>query len=150
MSEEQTGGCLCGAVRYRITAPLRPALVCHCGMCQRQHSGPAYYSATKTAALHLEKAETLTWYSASPVAERGFCSACGSSLFWRPAEADYTAVACGSLDQPSGVTAAAHVFLCDQGDYYPLADDLPKFQWGTGGQLPDVESVLPEKPDTGT
>ena len=40
MGEIFTGGCLCGAVRYRITAAPVEALYCHCRMCQRAHGAP--------------------------------------------------------------------------------------------------------------
>ncbi len=138
------GGCQCGEIRFEVRGALRPALICHCGMCQRIHSGPAYYSAAKNDCLHLTKRATLSWYRASPSAARGFCNACGSSLFWRPEEGGYTAISCGSLDRPSGVEAAAHVFLVDQGDYYALSDALPRFERGSGGKLPGVTSVVPE------
>lgn len=136
MTESHGGGCQCGALRYEVRGPLRPALVCHCSMCQRIHGGPAYYSAAETVHLHLTGSETLTWYRSSPSARRGFCSACGASLFWRPDEASYTAIACGSLDPPSGVVTAGHIFLVDQGDYYQLHDALPRFERGTNGKMP--------------
>lgn len=138
------GGCHCGGIRYEVEGDLRPALICHCGMCQTIHSGPAYYSAAENERLKLTKSQTLSWYRASPSAARGFCTGCGASLFWRPEDGGYTAISCGSLDRPSGVEAAAHVFLVDKGDYYQLTDDLPRFERGSGGKLPGVTTVLPE------
>ncbi len=142
--ERHQGGCQCGETRYEVRGPLRPALICHCGMCQRIHSGPAYYSAAQNENLHLVKSDALGWYRSSPEAERGFCRSCGASLFWRPARGGYTAVSCGSLDRPSGVKAAGHVYLVDQGDYYDLHDDLPRFQRGSGSKLPGVMTVIEE------
>lgn len=138
------GGCLCGAVRYRVEGPLRPALVCHCSMCQRLQGGPAYYTAAERQALVLEEQAGLAWYRSSAKASRGFCRSCGASLFWQPAEADYTAVACGSLDPPSGVATAGHIFLVDKGDYYEIHDGLPRFERGTGGRIPGVDSAVEE------
>ncbi len=138
------GGCECGGLRYEVRGPLRPALVCHCGMCQRIHSSPAHYSAAKNDDLHLLKSETLTWYHSSEAAARGFCSVCGASLFWRPTAGSYTAISCGSLERPSGVEVVAHMFLEDQGDYYALHDDLPRFQRGSGGKLSGVATAVPE------
>ncbi len=134
--ETHSGGCQCGALRYEVRGPLRPALLCHCSMCQRIHGGPAYFSAAEDGDLHLVKSETLTWFRSSPVARRGFCATCGASLFWKREEASSTSIACGSLDSPSGVSTVAHVFLVDQGDYYRLHDDLPRFERGHGGKLP--------------
>ena len=136
------GGCLCGAVRYEVRGKLRDALVCHCSMCQRTHGAPAPYSAARNDDLRLVEARGLKWYRSSENAERGFCQCCGASLFWRPISADYTAIACGTLDQPSGVKSVAHIFLMDKGDYYTLTDGLPQFERGTAGQLPDAKTVV--------
>lgn len=135
------GGCLCGGVRFEVRGRLRDALVCHCGMCQRTHGVPAAYSAADNDDLRLLQARSLKWYRSSESAERGFCDHCGASLFWKPVKGEYTAIACGMLDQPSGVTVRGHIFVADKGDYYRLADGLPAYERGTGGELPDVQSV---------
>jgi hypothetical protein len=137
-----SGGCLCGAVRYEVRGPLRDALVCHCSMCQRTHGAPAPYTAAGNDDLRLLEGRGLKWYRSSESAERGFCGGCGASLFWRPTKGTYTAIACGTLDQPSGVRAVGHIFLVDRGDYYTLADGLPQFERGTGGRVPAAPSVV--------
>ena len=43
--QEHGGGCLCGAVRYRIDGPVRDVIVCHCSICRRYHGGPAPHAA---------------------------------------------------------------------------------------------------------
>jgi len=135
------GGCLCGAVRYEVRGGLRDALVCHCSMCQRTHGAPAPYTAAENDDLRLVEGRGLKWYRSSESAERGFCGGCGASLFWRPTKGSYTAIACGTLDQPCGVKTVGHIFLVDKGDYYTLTDGLPQFQRGTGGQLPAAPTV---------
>jgi hypothetical protein len=72
--------------------------------------------------------DTLRWYAASAKATRGFCGACGSSLFWKPADESYIAVLAGALDPPTGLEIAAHVFVADKADYYELDDDAGQFQ----------------------
>ncbi len=136
------GGCLCGGVRYEVRGKLRDALVCHCSMCQRTHGAPAPYSAARNDDLRLVESRGLKWFRSSETAERGFCRDCGASLFWRPVNADYTAIACGTLDQPSGVRSVGHIFLVDKGDYYELKDGLPQFERGTAGQLPETKTVV--------
>ena len=49
MKLPQTGGCLCGALRYEITAPPLVAYTCHCTACQRL-TGSAFSSAVVVAA----------------------------------------------------------------------------------------------------
>ena len=80
-SDVMTGGCLCGKIRYQAAQRMTGVLVCHCRMCQ-QATGSAFFPSA------LYPRETLeftvgepTWYASSEIAERGFCSACGTQLF---------------------------------------------------------------------
>jgi len=120
-----TGGCLCGAVRYRVTGPLRAPVACHCGQCRRQTGHFAANTATVRTNLHLEREEGLRWYESSPGVRRGFCATCGSTLFWDNRERPYIGIAAGSLDAPTGLRLAAHIFTAEAGDYYPISDGLP-------------------------
>lgn len=76
-----TGGCMCGAVRYAVSGPLRDIIACHCSQCRRM--GGHYVAATATlrADLKISGSEALTWYRASSEAVRAFCATCGSTLF---------------------------------------------------------------------
>ncbi len=107
-----TGSCLCGAVRYTITGPLRPILVCHCAMCRRAMSSVAAFTACAPGDIHIEGTK-LRWYQSSPIARRGFCAQCGSSLFWEPAHGGHLSVSAGSLDDPSKLTISEHIFLAE-------------------------------------
>ena len=120
----QSGGCLCGAVRYHTSAPLRQVVACHCGQCQRTHGNFAAYTAVDTAELVLDEDRGLAWYASSDTAARGFCRECGASLFWRPSTNSYTAVAAGTLDQPTGLKLVRHIFTADKPDWYEIADGL--------------------------
>ena len=122
------GSCLCGAVQFEVQGPLRPSVGCHCTQC-RKTSGH-YWSATQVAGenLHIKDPDrALRWYRSSPQAERGFCSTCGSSLFWRHEE-DGGAVSIGSgtIDGETGVTTAKHIHTDTKGDYYEIADGVPQ------------------------
>lgn len=112
------GGCLCGGVRYRVTGELRDAVACHCTQCRKITGHHAAFSACRNEALILESDKSLVWYESSPGVRRGFCGACGSTLFWDDLSREYIAVAAGSLDQPSGIKLTKHIFAQDKGDYY--------------------------------
>ncbi len=132
MSESETadlhrGGCLCGALRYAVRGPLRPVIACHCGQCRRTSGHYAAATAAARSDLEVGKAAALSWYESSPGIRRGFCAICGSSLFWDDAARGYIAIFAGSLDRPSGLDLAAHIFVADKGDYYEIGDDLPQF-----------------------
>jgi hypothetical protein len=130
-----TGGCLCGAIRYELRGTLRPVINCHCKMCQRAHGHFAAYTSLAAEGLTLAGAEALAWYRSSDLAERGFCRRCGSSLFWRPLAGGTVSVAAGSLDEPTGLATAGHIFVDEQGSYYELTDALPKRRAGRTGPL---------------
>lgn len=119
------GSCLCGAVRFRVTAPMRPVIGCHCIQC-RKTSGH-YVAATAAPREAVEIHGEVTWYRSSPEALRGFCGICGSSLFW-DGPGRHMSVHAGALDGPTGLGLAAHIFCRDKGDYYEIADELPCFE----------------------
>lgn len=132
---ERQGGCLCGAVRYRLEGPLRPIVACHCGQCRKTHGHVAAYTALPAEKLTLLQDEGLRWYGSSDQAERGFCGRCGASLFWRRVNGPLVSVAAGTLDDTSGLELARHIFVGDKAGYYRLEDDLPKHMAGLGSPL---------------
>jgi hypothetical protein len=80
--------------------------------------------------LMLISSATLVWYRSSAAAERGFCRVCGGNLFWRPEGEGVTSITAGTLDGPTGIELAEHIFVGDKGDYYSITDDLPhKVGW---------------------
>ena len=62
MSDHKTGSCLCGAVKFTVTGPLRPVIACHCRQCRKQTGN--YMSATGAKDEYLKLTETrgLKWY----------------------------------------------------------------------------------------
>ena len=122
------GSCLCGKVTFEVDCDLPRPSACHCTQC-RKHSG--HFEASTdvprdAVAVHGEA--FVTWY-ASAKARRGFCSVCGSSLFWDPLDREkhkWTAIAMGAFDTPTGTTLERHIFVADKGDYYEIADGLPQ------------------------
>ena len=122
----QTGGCLCGGVRYEARGPLRDVVNCHCGRCRRTHDHFGAYTEAASEDLALLEDRGLRWYVADG-RERGFCRECGASLFWRRAGTGRTSIAAGTLDEPTGLRTVADAFVDSRGDYYQLADELPRF-----------------------
>ena len=86
----------------------------------------------KVADFSLTEKRGLKWYRSSTSAKRGFCAECGSSLLWDDG-GDHVHVSAGSLDQPTGLSLATHIFVDDKGDYYEIADGLETFPAGHGG-----------------
>ena len=125
---EVAGSCLCGAVRFSAQGPLRPVSYCHCSQCRKTSGHFVAATACAPSALTLLDETGLRWYRSSERARRGFCSICGSSLFWQPDHGRYVSIMAGSLDTPTGVDAVEHIFVRDASDYYVIGDDLPRFE----------------------
>jgi hypothetical protein len=113
------GSCLCGAVSFEAEPPLRDVFTCHCSQC-RKTSGH-FWAATSVPheRFRVTKDEGLRWFKSSDIARRGFCSLCGSSLFWQPEGEARISIAAGALEGPTGLKIAEDWCLEDKGDYYP-------------------------------
>lgn len=121
MTKITKGGCLCGGVTYELKGELRPVVACHCIQC-RKTSGH-YVAATQVPAVNaIVNGDTLTWYRSSDAAERGFCSVCGSNLFWREFGSDNISVWAGSIDGSTGLRMESQLYADSAGDYYDLPD----------------------------
>ena len=114
-----TGSCLCGAVKFELEGEIPAPTACHCTQC-RKHSG--HYEASTDVPrnkLKIFGSERITWFLATEKnVRRGFCSTCGSSLFWDPVGRDWTAIAMGAFDTPTNTKLIRHIFVANKGDYY--------------------------------
>jgi hypothetical protein len=120
------GGCLCGAIRYRISAEPRGADYCHCLMCRRAAGAPVVARMiVANAAFAWIKGEPAI-YRSSPQAERLFCAACGTQLALRD-EPDYLDVTLASLDDPEAVHPSYHIWTASRIAWFDTADDLPRY-----------------------
>jgi hypothetical protein len=98
-----TGGCQCGAVRYRLDAAPTGATVCHCRMCQKAGGAPFMAFAGVARKDFAVTRGRLAAFASSDIAERGFCAACGTPLTYARPDADRVSVTIGSLDRPQDV-----------------------------------------------
>jgi hypothetical protein len=95
-----TGGCQCGAVRYRVNGPLGKAGICHCRMCQKAFGswGAALVSVPVTQ-LNWTRGRPAEFRSSAIVA-RGFCAQCGTPLHMKEDGDPVYEIAIGTLDDP--------------------------------------------------
>ena len=122
------GSCLCGLVRFEVTGNLPQPSACHCTKC-RKHTG--HFEAgtdVPRSDVTIHGPDNLTWYHSSEKVRRGFCSACGSSLFFDPIHRDWIGIAMGAFDGPTNTKLAKHIFVANKGDYYDIGDGLPQNQ----------------------
>ncbi|MEM9006059.1 MAG: GFA family protein [Cyanobacteria bacterium P01_F01_bin.86] len=114
------GYCLCKAIAFSIPTPSRFD-VCHCVDCRRWHGAPAI-GIDSTEVTLLNDAPTLTWFNSSTMAERGFCSTCGTSLFYRlKSNRSKWSVYMGSLTKiPQNIPLGYQSFLGQKLDFYAI------------------------------
>jgi len=121
MSEPiRTGGCQCGAIRFRISGKLGRPSICHCRMCQKQFGG--FFSALVTApedGIEWTRGE-ISYFQSSINIERGFCSDCGTPMAYR---------------HPGGLELAIGSF--DERD-----DLQPQVQVNHDARLPWIEKIF--------
>jgi hypothetical protein len=104
-----SGGCLCGAVRYRIAAEPLSVSICHCATCRRSAGAQSVAWAVVPAAAFTLAGRTARFES-SPGVERSHCPTCGTSLTWR-GEAATVDVTLASLDDPGALVPSAEIWL---------------------------------------
>jgi hypothetical protein len=114
-----TGGCQCGAIRYRAEGDLTDSSICHCRMCQKAFG--AYY-APLVSVRHVNFTYTRgepKRFQSSNYVKRGFCADCGTPLTYEAP--DGVAISAGSFDNPSLLPPT--IQYCIEG-LIPFTDEL--------------------------
>jgi hypothetical protein len=124
-SQSLEGGCLCGAVRYRVEGAPNWSAHCHCKDCRRASGAPfVTYAAFRPARLHWIKGRP-TAFASSPGVTRSFCGKCGSPLAYEgerwPGEIH---IHVGTLDHPEAIQPQAHGYTIHKLPWLKLADGL--------------------------
>jgi hypothetical protein len=121
----QTGRCMCGVVSFTATLTRHQASICNCGMCRRW-TGAALV-AVQTRDIDWQGAEQITTFTSSKWAERGFCSVCGTGLFYRITMAGpyqgSTSVPLGLLDEPNGFELGPEYFIDRKPDSFAFVGE---------------------------
>ena len=125
MPEPLTGGCQCGAVRYRVTAPPVGVHVCHCRMCQKAVGGPF---AVICPVLKTEFEVTrgaMSYFWSSDIARRGFCSACGTPMTFEYPHVPDLGLLVGTFDHPEAVAPEVQYGIESRVPWYGNLPSLP-------------------------
>ncbi|MFT4183322.1 MAG: GFA family protein [Rhizobium sp.] len=120
-----SGGCQCGAVRYRAAGALGYPHLCHCRMCQKASGNYALpLGSAKRAEFELTRGKP-SWFHSSDLVRRGFCGVCGTPLFYDIPGSDSINVTLGSLDEPMAVRPVAQSNLAAKMPRFHALDGLP-------------------------
>lgn len=120
--KDRSGRCLCGSVRITAKATDDSVGACHCDMCRRWGGGPLMVMGGGTD-VSVDGPEHLSIYDSSPWAERGFCSKCGSHLFYRLKETNQYYVPIGLFDADKDLVFDHQVFIDEKPDFYRFANE---------------------------
>ncbi len=125
------GGCLCGAIRYRVEGNPRRATHCHCLHCRRG-SGAAFVTWIEFDPSDFAVVSgTPARYESRPGVTRKFCGQCGTQLTYEHAdEPDTIDVTACSLDDVDGISPDDHVWADRMAAWVKLDDGLPRYKRG--------------------
>lgn len=126
------GSCLCGAISLEVAGNLAGVEACHCTMCRKWSGHVGASVEVPRSALTIQGVENIRWFRSSEKVRRGFCSKCGTSLFFDPIDQekhDWIAVQMGAFDTPTETKMALHIFVAEKGDYYEITDGLPQNEY---------------------
>ena len=121
------GGCLCGALRYRVTETPTDAAYCHCRMCQRRSGAPAVATVeVPVAGLEFTQGE-LAAYQSSAAAQRVFCRDCGTEIYFSLIDdPSGRSLNLGTLDDTEAVRPVKHIWTKSQLSWFDIRDSPPR------------------------
>ena len=122
------GGCLCGAIRYRVTAEPLARTICHCRSCRLASGAPTVaWSVFRPEDFAFVRGEPLR-FSSSPSVIRSFCGRCGTPLTYqhteRPAAIDVTTA---TFDHPVLFPPAKEIWIEHRIEWEPVNEAIPQF-----------------------
>ena len=111
-----SGGCQCGAMRFKVTGTILQSSVCHCRMCQKC-TGAVLSGFAKASDFAWTRGGAPKYFQTSEFAKRGFCPECGTQLTYEPHGKPVRLIGvmpCGQLERVHCccVTKHGHCLCC--------------------------------------
>jgi hypothetical protein len=137
MTEEMTGGCACGRVRFIAQVHDDEAYLCHCRMCQRA-TGSISIAFKNVKRSDVRWGADPDWYDSSPIAARPFCGECGTSLgFMFKEDSENMDLTVASFDNPSRFRPVSHFGAESMHRPWLNTEGLPETRTEEHGKLVD-------------
>jgi hypothetical protein len=115
------GRCLCGSIELHVELSTTEVAACHCGMCRKWSGGPMLVidggELTK-----ISNEAMVTRYPSSEWAERGFCSGCGTHLFYFLKPNNQYHFPAGLLDSEPYYQFSHQIFIDEKPAYYQFSN----------------------------
>jgi hypothetical protein len=120
------GGCLCGAVRFKVEGEPINVRICHCRKCQKAMGSPFFARALFEQSALTVEGETAS-YASSEAIDRVFCKGCGTRLFaWRK-KAGTAGIALAAFDDRHAFAPTEHIWVTEKMNWVKLDDGLPQY-----------------------
>lgn len=117
--------CLCGVTRFEVQLRNHEVAACHCSMCRRQTSGPLM--AIDIEDIHFVDQQYLSVFNSSEWAERGFCSICGTFIFWRTKDHSFANINVFTLEElPEDLDFNLEIYVDHQPAFYLFNNQTQK------------------------
>ena len=140
------GGCACGRIRFEAAVDGENAYLCHCRMCQRA-SGNVSLAMVGVEQSGVRWAREPDWYRSSPIAQRPFCAACGTSLGFRyDKDATKMDLTVAAFDDPSFFRPTSHFGVESMHEAWLDTSHLPRTRSDEYGKLVDRWKAVGEAP----
>ena len=119
---EGKGSCLCGEIRFNVKNMSRNVGACHCNMCRKWGGGP-FMEVNCDADVLFTGKEHISIFDSSDWAERGFCSKCGSHLFYRLKQNNQHMMPVGLFDDDKNLVFSHQVFIDEKPTFYSFSNE---------------------------
>ena len=119
-----SGKCLCGAVTFTAQSVESHVHACHCSMCRGWTGGPML--AAQASGVSFGGEDKIKRYASSTWAERGFCSECGTNLFYRLKEPEMYMMSTGVFDDAEQFELAGEIYVDEKPSGYDFAGEHPR------------------------
>ena len=120
--ETLSGKCLCGTVSLTVRSPSSHVHACHCGMCRTWGGGPALAFDAGTD-VDIDGEESITVFESSDWATRGFCSRCGTHIYYRFRDSGIYSLSTGIFDNEDGFVLDSQIYIDHKPDYYHFGNE---------------------------
>ena len=140
LPEQASGGCLCGAARYRVEGPPLSTIYCHCTSCRKHTGAPVVALAGYKRAQVSYSEGAPKMFESSPGVGRAFCGDCGTPLTWEGDGGEHGPLVeflISTFDNPDDFAPACHIHHGERIAWFETADKLPRYRvWHDGEDEP--------------
>jgi hypothetical protein len=140
MASELSGGCQCGAVRFRVAGPVARANICNCRMCQKALGNLFGAWAEFDSEVQWTRGRP-TLFRSSQRVRRGFCNQCGTPLSYQRGD-HRMALSIGAFDRPNDIMPTEELARDNRHPLVGHADELREQQIGAADEERDILAVL--------